>query len=147
MEIRIRSTGQVLTESKFRSAHPQTSFPSMLSAELLDSFDADPVLNGAYPTAGRYQVVARDGVEEADGQWFTRFVLVDMGEEAKAALDAQQASSMRAQRNQKLTECDWTQVADAPVDQAAWAAYRQQLRDLPSQPGFPWEVEWPVEPS
>ena len=46
----------------------------------------------------------------------------------------------------KLTESDWTQVADAPVDQAAWATYRQALRDIPSQAGFPNEVTWPTEP-
>lgn len=60
--------------------------------------------------------------------------------------EAQKAESVRAQRNQKLKDSDWTQVADAPVDQAAWAAYRQALRDVPSQTGFPWEVQWPVEP-
>lgn len=40
---------------------------------------------------------------------------------------------LRIQRDQSLTNSDWTQVADAPVDQAAWRAYRQALRDLPSQ--------------
>lgn len=54
--------------------------------------------------------------------------------------------TIRLERNAKLTACDWTQVADAPVDQAAWARYRQSLRDVPSQSGFPNEVTWPVEP-
>jgi Phage tail assembly chaperone protein len=58
----------------------------------------------------------------------------------KAALE------IREQRNQKLKDSDWTQVADAPVDQAAWAAYRQALRDIPSQQGFPWDVQWPTQP-
>ena len=49
-------------------------------------------------------------------------------------------------RNRLLYECDWTQVADAPVDQAAWAAYRQELRDITSQETFPSEVTWPVAP-
>jgi hypothetical protein len=49
-------------------------------------------------------------------------------------------------RNRLLYECDWTQVADAPVDQAAWAAYRQELRDVTSQETFPSEVTWPVAP-
>ena len=49
-------------------------------------------------------------------------------------------------RNRLLYECDWTQVADAPVDQAAWAAYRQELRDVTSQETFPSEVTWPVPP-
>ena len=61
--------------------------------------------------------------------------------------EATQAASQRAIRNQLLAECDWTQVADSSVDKAAWAAYRQQLRDVTRQPGFPWNVEWPMRPS
>tara|TARA_R110001632_G_scaffold204225_2_gene327687 strand:+ start:173 stop:469 length:297 start_codon:yes stop_codon:yes gene_type:complete len=54
--------------------------------------------------------------------------------------------TIRLERNAKLTACDWTQAADAPVDQAAWATYRQSLRDIPSQAGFPNAINWPVEP-
>jgi hypothetical protein len=39
---------------------------------------------------------------------------------------------MRLNRDRLLAECDWTQTADAPVDKAAWAAYRQALRDFPA---------------
>jgi hypothetical protein len=146
MELRIRETGQVMTESEFRSLHPDTSFPPQLTAELLDSFGADPVLNGPQAQPTRYQVSFRDGVEEVNGQWFTKFSVADMDADAIASLDARQADSVRAERNRKLTASDWTQVEDAPVDKAAWAAYRQGLRDVPSQEGFPWDVTWPVEP-
>lgn len=57
------------------------------------------------------------------------------------------AAEIRATRNAMLTACDWTQVADAPVNSLAWANYRQALRDLPEQPGFPWDVIWPSEPT
>lgn len=53
---------------------------------------------------------------------------------------------LRNKRNQLLTATDWTQVADAPVDKAAWATYRQALRDIPQQEGFPDNVVWPVAP-
>lgn len=56
------------------------------------------------------------------------------------------AAAVRQERNEKLAACDWTQVADAPVDKAAWAAYRQALRDVTAQPNFPQSVIWPVEP-
>ena len=56
------------------------------------------------------------------------------------------SAQARAQRDALLTESDWTQVADAPVDQAAWATYRQALRDLPAQAGFPENIDWPVAP-
>ncbi len=147
MEIRLRTTGAVITESEFRALHSQTSFPSILTAELLSSFDADPVLNGSTPQANHYQVVARDGVEEINGQWFTKFSLVEMADEAKAAVDTQQAASVRAERNRRLSESDWTQLADSTADKEAWAAYRAQLRDVPMQEGFPWNVTWPENPN
>tara|TARA_R110000772_G_scaffold252886_1_gene368416 strand:+ start:391 stop:648 length:258 start_codon:yes stop_codon:yes gene_type:complete len=56
------------------------------------------------------------------------------------------AQDVRSQRDTLLKEYDWTQIADVPLDQAAWATYRQALRDIPSQAGFPNEVTWPVAP-
>lgn len=52
----------------------------------------------------------------------------------------------REKRNLLLSESDWTQVTDAPVDQAVWAVYRQALRDIPQQDGFPLNVVWPEKP-
>ena len=52
----------------------------------------------------------------------------------------------RGQRDSLLAASDWTQVADAPVDQSAWATYRQALRDVPEQAGFPGEIVWPEKP-
>ena len=53
----------------------------------------------------------------------------------------------RAERNARLAATDWTQLPDAPVaDHEAWAAYRQALRDVPEQPGFPAQIEWPTAP-
>lgn len=60
------------------------------------------------------------------------------------------AAEIRAKRNQLLAETDWTQLADSQLDeeaQAAMRAYRQALRDIPQQEGFPLSVEWPEEPN
>ena len=57
-----------------------------------------------------------------------------------------ESDRIRKRRNKMLSDSDWTQVSDAPVDQAAWATYRQALRDITEQNGFPIEVTWPVEP-
>ena len=146
MEIRIRETGAVVTSSEFRAMHPDTGFPQVLVEEILDAFGADPVFNGPQAQPTRYQVAYRDGVEQVNGKWYTKFAVADMGDDAKAALDEQQAASMRSERSRRLAESDWTQVADSPVDKAAWATYRQALRDVPSQSGFPWGVNWPLQP-
>jgi hypothetical protein len=71
--------------------------------------------------------------------------------EAEAAIKAAGANSRKAdevrlERNTKLSATDWTQVADALVDKAVWATYRQALRDITTQDGFPWTVTWPDAP-
>ena len=66
--------------------------------------------------------------------------------EGEAGQRARQAEIVRSERDRLLAASDWTQVADAPVNQAAWAAYRQALRDLPQQDGFPRDVIWPTTP-
>jgi len=53
---------------------------------------------------------------------------------------------LRGSRDRLLTSSDWTQVPDAPVDQAAWATYRQALRDLPANTTDPRDVVWPTRP-
>jgi hypothetical protein len=61
------------------------------------------------------------------------------------------AAEVRAERNRLLAESDWTQLADArdamgETKAAEWDAYRQALRDIPEQEGFPENVVWPTKP-
>ena len=57
-----------------------------------------------------------------------------------------EAAFARAQRNAALAASDWTQLADASVDNLAWAIYRQNLREVPQQSGFPSNIVWPAAP-
>jgi hypothetical protein len=147
MEIRIRSTGQVVQESEFRAMYPNTGFPTPLTSRAVSDFGGDVVLDGPQPIISYHQIAFRDGVQEIEGQWYTRYSIIDMDEEAKAAADAEQAKNVRASRAEALSASDWTQLADAPVDKAAWGQYRQALRDVPSQAGFPWDISWPQPPT
>lgn len=54
--------------------------------------------------------------------------------------------AIRAKRDALLAASDWTQLADAPVDAAAWATYRQSLRDLTETFATPAAVVWPTKP-
>lgn len=146
-EIRIRETGNVVMESEFRAMFPNTGFPVQLTEAIINDFGGDVVFEGPQAQPTRYQVAFRDGVEQVNGKWFTKYSVVDMDQEAKDALDTQQANSQRAYRNTLLAECDWTQLQDAPTDKQAWSVYRQALRDITDQPGFPWDVQWPKMPT
>lgn len=156
MYIRNRASGQLLSINEFKAEHPNTCFPQQITDEILDSFGYDPVLNGpGASVSGPYQVSTPDGVENVEGTWFTKFVVGpsfenDTEEDAyKRHIDTKIASGIRSDRNIKLRQSDWTQLADAalsPSDKSDWVQYRQTLRDIPSSAGFPHDVSWPLEP-
>jgi hypothetical protein len=165
MEIRIRATGQVMFWSEFRELLLSQNPSELITVapqteEWINAHGADIVFEGPQATGGTvYQFSMRQGVEQdANGRWFTKYVLgpifTDTPEATaaeqeaayKAQRDAEQAKSVREDRNRRLAECDWTQLADSPVDKAVWATYRQALRDVPMQAGFPWTVVWPDAP-
>jgi len=71
----------------------------------------------------------------------------DAEEQAWAAgADTRAASQVREQRDARLAETDWMANSDVTMSDD-WATYRQALRDVPAQAGFPTDVTWPVEPS
>ena len=168
MEIRNRSTGELTTISQFRASRPSTSFPKQITTEILNNFGYDPVLNGPAATVtAPYGVSIRSGVEEVDGQWFTKFIAgpiftdyrdvegnlttaADNEAAYKAGIDAQVATSVRSQRDRLIAETDWIVVKAKETSTnvpAAIKTYRQELRDLPTTSGFPHTVTWPTKPS
>lgn len=149
MRIRIRATGAVMLEDEFRSWVKSRNGPTWdrTTPEILQVLGADPVFEGPQAQPTRYQISFQNGVVQINGKWYTKYDVVDMDEAGKAAVDAAQAKTVRDMRNQRLKETDWTQVLDAPVNQVAWAIYRQALRNVPGQEGFPWSVVWPEPPT
>ena len=61
-------------------------------------------------------------------------------------VDPSKAKEIRNERNQLLSETDWMAGSDVTMS-TAWRTYRQALRDVPSQEGFPNTVTWPTKPS
>lgn len=63
--------------------------------------------------------------------------------------EGEEAARVRQERNKLLAESDWTQLIDSPFSNdsnGVWQAYRQALRDVPNQEGFPFDIEWPQKP-
>ena len=159
MQIRTND-GQVMYESEFRAYTKANGGPTWetTTTEVLEALGADVIFEGAQATGGTvYQTSVYGGIEQIGGKWYTKYVLGPIftdGETTaaeqetayKAAKDAEQAKSIRNSRTEKLKDSDWTQIADSTADKMAWATYRQALRDITAQAGFPWTVEWPVSP-
>ena len=163
MEIRIRQSGAVMFWNEFRDLLLAQNPSELITVapqteEWLNAHGADVVLEGPQATGGTvYQYSQRSGVEQLDGKWYTKYILGPIftdGETTaaeqetayKAMKDAEQAANVRRSRTEMLKDCDWTQIADSTADKATWATYRQALRDITTQTGFPWTITWPTQP-
>jgi hypothetical protein len=167
MQIRIRESGSVVFDNEFRQ-YAQTQgaiFGTPLTEEFINQYGGDIVFEGPQATGGTvYQYSQASGVEQIEGKWYTKYILgpiftdtpatdtqpaqtaAEQETAYKAMKDAEQAKSVRASRTQLLKDCDWTQIADSTADKTAWATYRQALRDITTQAGFPWTITWPDAP-
>jgi hypothetical protein len=169
MQIRTNN-GQVMYEAEFRAYTKANGGPSWetTTTEVLTALGADVVFEGAQATGGTvYQYSQASGVEQVDGKWYTKYILgpvftdtlatddtpaktaAENEAEYKAAKDTEQAKSVRSTRDTKLAECDWRVIKaseTATTLDAAWATYRQALRDVTGQSGFPWTITWPDAP-
>ena len=168
MQIRIKETGAVMYESEFRAYTKANGGPSWetTTTEVLEALGADVVFEGPQATGGTvYQYSQASGVEQVDGKWYTKYILgpvfIDQVVDGvtttaaeqevayKASKDAEQAKSVRTTRDTKLAESDWRVIKAAETAttlDAAWATYRQALRDVTAQSGFPWTITWPDAP-
>jgi len=131
------------TIGDLRRDNPNVSFPKHPQPDLLAEWGVYPVKAGDIaPTAPNEITEQNEEPTYQNGEWILEYTVRDM--------DASEISRLgdlvRAERNARLSECDWTQLSDAPLTDAekqSWAAYRQALRDITDQAEFPFNVQWP----
>lgn len=138
-----------IMHTDIRLAAGNVSLPRELTDEIIASIGLLPVTVVPAPSYDQSTQIAEQAecvYNEQEQRWETSWTIRNLtAEEAQQSYD-NKSSTIRTSRNNLLSKSDWTQVADAPVDQTAWANYRQALRDVTAQSGFPWEVIWPTQP-
>lgn len=146
MQIAVIQAGAVAKVGDYRELFPSTSFPysGPSDAWMSENSCVGVTVFKPHDRATEKLVPVEPYIE--NGQCYTVAVQPKTAEEIDAAT-ASQAAQVRSIRNRLLSECDWTQLPDSTANQQAWANYRQQLRDISSQPGFPGAVEWPHDPN
>lgn len=148
MIFRNTNTGEYpVTMQEIIKANPNVSYPR--NPTNIEGFDV--VVEVVPPFFDLVTQYIKEGDPVNDnGTWRQTWTVHSYESEELAqrkAIDAaNKSANIREERDTKLAQSDWTQVADAPVDKAAWATYRQALRDLTAQAGFPWTVTWPDAP-
>jgi len=129
-----------------KNDNPNTSFPVDMPAATLADWGVYPVEVSPKPDVAPDQdAVINTLPDYVNGAWVLGWTVQQKTEQEIAQL----ADEVRAERNAKLTACDWTQLDDAPVSidrKRIWQEYRQELRGVTSQAGFPTNVTWPESP-
>ena len=139
------------TIDELRADNPNTSFPKEPSEEMLNSWDVYSVGFQAQPDydSSTQRVEHSAQPELIDGEWIITKTVVDLTDEQieanQVSLDLGAANKVRRKRDGLLAETDWYGLSDVTMP-AEIATYRQALRDVPAQDGFPHNVVWPTKP-
>lgn len=135
--------------AQLRADNSQTSFPVEMPDERLAEWGVYRVTPTAAPTVDHTQTLTEATPMHIDGQWMQAWIVTDASDAEVERRTQDEAAAVRAERNERLVASDWTQVIDSPLTTAQslqWANYRQSLRDITAQAGFPWAIDWPVKP-
>ena len=128
---------------QLRRDNPNTSFPKLIPDGLLASYDVYPYTRPAVPEYDSLTHEITDGsFEQVSGEWSLPYVV-----QQQENIDAEK--NIRSRRDSFLLQSDWIVVKSYERGQnipADWELYRQALRDITEQTGFPYEVTWPIKP-
>lgn len=133
---------------QFRADNRNVSFPSDLSNDILASHGVYPVSNDPAPTYDptTQRVVKSNTPVLRDGSWVLTKSVVQLTADQITSKTLTAAKIARARRTKLLQETDWCACSDVTMS-AEMTTYRQALRDVPAQEGFPHNITWPTKPA
>jgi hypothetical protein len=126
---------------QLRLDNPQVSFPQEIPEDTLAEYDVYFATEQAKPSYNpQTHYLKQSAFYQVNDAWLVQYTAEPLPVEDVA-------QSVRADRDQRLAATDWTQGKDISDEVSTkWVAYRQALRDVPTQAGFPWDVQWPIQP-
>jgi len=81
--------------------------------------------------------------------WVLGWTVREMTVQERDEATSRKSVAVRADRDQRLSKTDWRVLKayeSGGTENSVWVSYRQALRDVPAQAGFPWSIAWPIEP-
>lgn len=132
---------------QLRQDNPNTSFPKQIPEDTLIEFGMVPVTEVPAPEFNSMTHFAEWGPVPVleDDVWVLLPTVREYSKEQLAERDAAKASEVRSQRAALLAETDWMGMSDVAMPPKI-VAYRQALRTIPNQAGFPHNITWPIKP-
>jgi hypothetical protein len=133
----------IYTLGQLRRDNSQTSFPSQIPDEILAEYGMYPCSRSSQPAYDELVSRLADGefTQEQDS-WVLSYEVVQFP-------DSIAQENIRTRRDELLQESDWIVVKSYERGEAIpqeWLDYRQSLRDVTEQTGFPYSVVWPTKP-
>ena len=130
---------------QLRRDNPNTSFPKRPSDELLAGWNIFPLTLTPRPEVGYTKNVNEGTAALTDGAWTQVWNVTDATPEEIVQRTGNEGQSVRFQRDNLLQQTDWMALSDNTMT-PDWASYRQALRDITAQEGYPYAVIWPTKP-
>lgn len=135
-------TPETYTIGRLRRDNPTDSFPRVISAETLARYNVYPVTPTPAPLIDSKTQRHVQEAQLVDDAWVQVWTVEPLPEQ-------QAGANVRGHRNRLLSETDWVVTMHTERGTnipAVWELYRQALRDITSQGGFPYTIEWPTKP-
>lgn len=135
------------TVGQLRRDNPNTSFPKVIPEGTMAAYGVFPVSELPAPSfdSWTHYIEYNPVPVLQDGKWVSVPTVYALTQDQIDIRDASLAEGVRAERDALLAATDWMALSDVTMSEA-WATYRQALRDITSQEGFPASVDWPAKP-
>ena len=133
---------------QFRADNPTISFPAEISNDMLAEYGVYPVSTDPIPAhdSSTQRVQKSTNPVLRNGEWVITKSVVQLTADQIASREITAAKIARATRTELLQETDWCACSDVTMS-AEMTTYRQALRDVPAQEGFPYNITWPTKPA
>lgn len=132
--------------SDLRQDNPNTSFPRSMTAEQYAEWNMVAVVVDPKPSYDPiYKEISTTGPSLVDGVWTQGWEILDRDVDDITESIEDKKTEVRAQRTRLLEETDFYGFSDVTMT-SEMSTYRQALRDVPSQEGFPTTIVWPTKP-
>lgn len=141
--------GDAVTEDNLRSLFPN-QLPLIFTPENIEQFGFAIYEWSQIPAVDYPMKNVEITPTLRNGIYYQTWQQVKMNDNERLQATQAQIQRMRYERYVKLINCDWTQLSDVNLDESKrqeWLLYRQNLRDITIQAGFPWDITWPTPPS
>lgn len=144
---RDRTTGEIKNRLQLKR-ETTISLPSQWSDSVLDALNVDVVVQQEIPSydSATQKVELNSTATQVNGEWVQDWTISTMTAEEQAENDTQTRAAVRQHRDALLQQTDWRASSDLVLP-TEWATYRQALRDITSQEGFPYTLDWPAKPA